>query len=126
MQNILDKREYKRLEKQIMVQFRVKQHKGQETSALYWEMVSVKNVSAGGLLFYYNRNLGFDSILDLKIDISHTAPTINCAGRVVRIEETHSHAPLRIAASFTGLGLEEKNLINRTVEEHLNGDDLAA
>jgi hypothetical protein len=87
-------------------------------SPFYWEMVSVKNVSAGGLLFYYNRNLGSDSLLDLKIDISHTTPTINCVGKVVRIEEPQPHSLFRIAASFSELSKEEKELINKTIEEN--------
>jgi hypothetical protein len=119
MHNIAEKREYKRIEKSIRALFRVKQYKGQEMSAFYWEMVSVKNVSAGGLLFYYNRNLGFDSLLDLKIDLSHTTPTINCVGKVVRVEEPQPHSLFRIAASFTELSKEEKELINKTVEENL-------
>ncbi len=101
-----------------MARLRVKQFKGQEMSAFYWEMVSVKNVSAGGLLFYHNRNLGFDSLLDFKLDISHTTPTIHCVGKVVRIEEPQPHSLFRIAASFTQMSKEEKALIDKTVEEN--------
>lgn len=102
-----------------MARFRVRQYKGQAMSAFYWEMVSVKNLSAGGLLFYYNRNLGFDSLLDLKIDIFHVIPTIHCVGKVVRVEEAQPHSLFRIAASFTELSSEQKELINKTVVENL-------
>ncbi|GJQ60730.1 MAG: PilZ domain-containing protein [Candidatus Scalindua sp. AMX11] len=118
MQNLSEKREYKRREIPVLARFRVKKYKGQEMSPFYWEMVSVKNVSAGGLLFYYNRNLGSDSLLDLKIDISYTTPTISCVGKVVRIEEPQPHSLFRIAASFSELSKEEKELINKTIEEN--------
>ena len=112
-----EKREFKRIEKPFMARFRVKQYKGLEMSSFYWDMVSVKNVSAGGMLFYYNRNLGFDSLLDLKINISHTTPTINCVGKVIRVEEPEPHSLFRIATSFTDIGKQEREIINKTALE---------
>ncbi|MDR4496491.1 MAG: PilZ domain-containing protein [Candidatus Scalindua sp.] len=112
-----EKREFKRIEKPFMARFRVKQYKGLEMSSFYWDMVSVKNVSAGGMLFYYNRNLGFESLLELKINISHTTPTINCLGKVIRIEEPEPHSLFRIATSFTDIGKKEKEIINKTALE---------
>ena len=112
-----EKREFKRIEKPFMARFRVKQYKGLEMSSFYWDMVSVKNVSAGGILFYYNRNLGFESLLELKLNISHTTPTINCLGKVIRIEEPEPHSLFRIATSFTDIGKKEKEIINKTALE---------
>ena len=46
-----------------------------------WDMVPVRDISAGGLTFNYTKNLGFNSLLDFKIDISQSTPTINCVGK---------------------------------------------
>ncbi len=119
MYNLGEKREYKRIEKPFMARFRVKQYEGQEMPSLYWDMVSVKNLSAGGTLFYCTRNLGFDSLLDFKIDISYTTPTINCVGKVIRIEEHQPHSMFRIATPFTAISKQEKEIINKTAEETL-------
>ncbi len=85
-------------------------------------------MSAGGALFYYSKYLGLGSLLDLKIDVSTTMPTVKCAGKVTRIEEpqpllTQEGQPLnsvfRIATEFTEIDEQEKELINTTVEKIL-------
>ena len=121
-------RKYKRIEKPYMARFRVKQYEDQEMSSPDWDIVAVKNLSAGGVLFNYNKNLEIDSLLDLKIDISKSTPTINCVGKIIRIEEfqhllTQDVQPLnsmfRIATEFTEIDKQERDMINITVEETL-------
>ncbi len=80
-------RKYKRTETLYMARFRVKQYEDQEISSPDWDIVAVENLSAGGMLFNYNKNLERDSLLDLKIDISKFTPTLNCVGKIIRIEE---------------------------------------
>jgi hypothetical protein len=80
-----------------------------------WDMVPVKNLSAGGMLFDYNKNLELDSILDCKIDISKSTPTINCVGKIIRIEQPQPNSMFRIAAEFTEIGEQEKEIITTTV-----------
>ncbi len=73
----------------------------------------------GGALFYYNKNLGIDSLLNLKIDVSTATPTISCVGKVTRIEQSQPHSMFRIAAEFTDIEEKEKEIINTTVKEVL-------
>jgi hypothetical protein len=80
-------RKYKRMETPYMARFRIKQYEDQAMSSTDWDIVAVKNLSAGGILFNYNKNLERDSLLDLKIDISKSTHTINCVGKIIRIEE---------------------------------------
>jgi hypothetical protein len=63
-----EKRKYRRIEKPFMARFRVKQFEGVDTPLTNWEAVTLKDVSVGGTLFNYKKNLGFNSLLDLKID----------------------------------------------------------
>ncbi len=77
----LAKRKYKKIIPPYIVRFRVKQYEGQEMPSPDWDIVAVKNLSAGGIIFdYYNRNLKIGSLLDLKIDFLKSIPTINCIG----------------------------------------------
>ncbi|MCP4268598.1 MAG: hypothetical protein GY777_23965, partial [Candidatus Brocadiaceae bacterium] len=75
MDNFIEQRKYKRIElgkwnyKEIVspciTRFRVKPCDGKEMSSLEWNIVAVKNLSAGGLMFnYYKMNLGLSSLLE--------------------------------------------------------------
>ncbi len=129
MNNSTERRKYERIEleesknrgieKQIMARFRVKQYEGLEMSSTKWDTVPVRDISAGGLAFNYIKNLGFNSLLDFKIDISQTAPTINCVGKIIRTDRPQPHSMCRIATEFTEIDKQEKEMINTTVEKVL-------
>ncbi len=114
-----ERREYERREKPYMVRFRTIPLVAIKMVSTGWDMVPVKNLSAGGMLFDYNKNLELDSLLDLKIDISRSTPTINCVGKIIRIEELQPNSMLRIATEFREIDEQEKAMINTTVEEAL-------
>jgi hypothetical protein len=120
MYNGQSKREYERIEKPYMGRLRIKQYEGLEISSAEWDMVALRDLSAGGALFYYGRYLGLSSLLDLKIDVSIATPTINCVGRVIRIEQTQPYSIFRIATEFTKIEEQEKEMINRTVADNLS------
>ena len=124
-----ERRKYKRIElakmknKKIVppyiARFRVKQYEGQEMSSPDWDIVAVKNLSAGGMVYDYNKNLELDSLLDLKIEFFKSIPAINCIGRVVRIEESQLNSMFRIAAKVTEIDEQERKMINTTIEAML-------
>ncbi len=127
MYNVTEKRKYKRIEltkrkdKKIVPPYitrsRVKQYEGQEISSPDWDIVAVKNLSAGGIIFNsYNENLEIGTLLDLKIDFIKSIPTINCIGRVIRIEESRLNSMFRIATEFTEIDELKREMINTTVE----------
>ncbi len=117
MYNNLERRKYKRKEKPYMARLRIKQYEGLEISSAEWDIVALKDLSAGGALFYYSKYLGIGSLLDLKIDVSTAMPTVKCGGKVTRIEYTQPHSILRIATEFTEIDEQEKEMINTTVEK---------
>ncbi len=102
-----------------MARLRVKQYEGLEISSSEWDMVALKDLSAGGALFYYSKYLGLGSLLDLKIDVSTAMPTVKCAGKVTRIEQSLAHSLIRIATVFTEIDEQEKEMINTAVEKAL-------
>ncbi len=113
-----ERRKYERREKPFMVRFRTIPLVAEKMVSTGWDMVPVKNLSAGGMLFDYNKNLELDSLLDFKIDISKSTPTINCVGKIIRIE-VQPISMFRIEIKFTDIGEQEKAMINTTVEEAL-------
>jgi hypothetical protein len=132
MYSVTEKRKYKRIEltkkkdKEIVppyiTRFRVKQYEGQEISSPDWDIVAVKNLSAGGMVYAfnkdYNKNLELDSLLDLKIDFFKSIPSINCIGRVVRIEEPMpmTNSMSRITVKFTEIDEQTREMINTNIE----------
>ncbi len=116
----LDKRKYKEIVTPYIARFRVKQYEGQEKPSIDWNIVAVKNLSAGGIIFnYYNENIEIGTLLDLKIGFLKSIPTINCIGRVIRIEESQLNSMFRIATELTEIDEHERKMINTTVEAAL-------
>jgi hypothetical protein len=112
-----EKRKYKRIEKPYMVRFQIKQYKGLEISTAEWDMVALKDLSTGGVLFNYNKNLGIGTVLDLKIGFSTSTPPLECAGIVTRVKEQQYTSIFGIAVAFTKIGAQEKEMINKATVE---------
>ncbi|HEC64366.1 MAG TPA: PilZ domain-containing protein [bacterium] len=115
----IKRREYKRIEKPYIARLRIKQYKGLGKPSAEWDMVTVKDLSAGGMRFNYNKNLGLGSLLDFKIDISKSTSTINCVGKVTRAEQFQSTSMFCTAIKFINIRKKEKETINTTVQELL-------
>ncbi len=119
MYNDLERRKYKRKEKPYMARLRIKQYEGLEISSAEWDIVALKDLSAGGALFYYSKYLGLASLLDLKIYLPKSTSTINCVGKITRIEQFKPTSVFTIAIKFIDIGEQEKEMINTIVEEFL-------
>ncbi len=119
MSNGQERRKYKRIEEPFMARVRTKQYEDLEMSSSDWDMVPVRDISAGGLAFDYTKNLGFNSLLDFKIAISQSTPTINCVGKIIRVEALQSLSMCRIVTEFTEIDKQEKKRLNTTIEKLL-------
>jgi hypothetical protein len=123
MYNGQERRKYKRREKLYMAGVRVKQEEGNETLSTGWDSVTLHNLSAGGTFFIYKKDLGIGTLLDLKIDDTESMFTINCVGKVTRIEQFKSTAMFCTAIEFIDIGELEKSMINTSVAEDLEYED---
>ncbi len=119
MSNFQERRKYKRIAKPYRVRFKIRSDEAQEMESDVWDSVTLHDLSAGGMLFNYNKNLGISTLLDLKIDVSKYTPTINCVGKIIRIDLSYRHSMLRTATEFTEIDEQEKEVINTTVEKAL-------
>ncbi len=114
-----ERRKYKRMEKPANVRFRTIPLVAEKIFSTDWNEVAVRNLSAGGMLFDYNKKLKLDVLLDFEIDISKSTPTINCVGKVIRIERLQPIFMFRIEIKFIYIGEQEKEIINTTIEKVL-------
>ncbi len=119
MYNSQEKREYERIEKPYRAKFKIRSDEAQEMESDVWNSVTLHNLSAGSAVFFYNKDLEIGTLLDLKIDVSKSTPTINCVGKIIRIDKPQPTSMFCIAVFFIDIGKQEKKLINKAIEEIL-------
>ena len=112
-----ERRLYKRIAKPFMARFRVLKDAVSDMSSGDWDMVVMKNLGAGGMLFNYDKEIDMGSVLDFKINFPAKDDPIECEGKVIRIEETPHPSIVRVATVFTKIREEEKTMINSLAEE---------
>ncbi len=103
----------------VRARFKVRSGEAQEMWSDGWDSVFLTNISAGGTFFYYKKDLEIGALLDLKIDVPGFILIINCVGKVTRIDKPRHTSMFGIAIKFTEIGEQEKEIINKTVEEFL-------
>jgi hypothetical protein len=110
-----ERRKYQRIERPYIVRFRVKPDESQLMTTSNWDLVAVKNMSAGGALFRYPEDLGANSNLELKIGISQSTPVINCTAKIIRVDRPQPNSMFRIVTEFTEIEEEERNMIDAAI-----------
>jgi hypothetical protein len=123
MSNGHQKREFERyenlsIEEPILARFQIRSD-AQETGSDDWDSANLLNISAGGTFFCSKKDLGIGTLLDLKIDLPKSTSTINCVGKVTRIEHFEPTSVFTNAIKFIDIGEQEKEMINTTVEKFL-------
>ncbi len=111
-----ERRKLKRIEKQYRVRFKIRSDEAQEMESDVWDSVALIDLSAGGAVFFYNKDLGIGTLLDLKIDVPKSTPTINCVGKIIRIDKTQHTSMFYITVSFIDIAEQEKERLNKSVE----------
>ncbi|MGR3292709.1 MAG: PilZ domain-containing protein [Candidatus Scalindua sp.] len=123
MYNDTERRKYQRVEKPIIIRFRVRPNNRQEMASSEWDMVGVNDLSVGGLFFNSSKNIQDGTVLDLKIGFSTSSSPVQCTGMVTRVKKQPDTSIFGIAAAFMNIAESEKELINRfinqTIPSHL-------
>ena len=123
MSNDQEKREFERhenlpIEEPTKARFQIRSNT-QGTGSDDWDSVNLLNISAGGIFFCSKKDLGIGTLLDLKIDLPKSTSTINCVGKVTRIEQIEPPSVFTYAITFIDIGEQEKEMINTTGENFL-------
>lgn len=119
MCEVSERRKYKRVEKPIIIRFRIRPQKDQEMASSDWDMVGVNDLSAIGLFFNSSYNIEIGTVLDLNIGFSTSTDPVKCMGIVTRVKEQPYTSIFGIATAFTEIEEYEKEMINRFVNAHL-------
>ena len=115
----IERRKYQRVEKPIIISFRIRPDNDQEMASSEWDMVGVNDMSVGGLFFNSSYNIQNGTVLDLKIGFSTSSTPVKCTGMVIRVKKLPHTSIFGIAAAFMEIEEEEKELVNRHVNETL-------
>ncbi|MFQ5686901.1 MAG: PilZ domain-containing protein [Candidatus Scalindua sp.] len=115
-----EKRKYQRVEKPIIIRFRIRPQKGQATAPSDWDMVGVNDLSARGLFFNSSYNIEIGTVLYLRIGFSTTTAPVKCKGIVTRVKKNPHTSIFGIATAFTDIEEHEKKMIDRFVNATLN------
>ncbi len=122
MCEVSERRKYQRVDKPIIIRFRIRPQKGQEMASSDWDMVSVNDLSARGLFFNSSYNIEIGTVLDLRIGFSTSTAPVKCIGIVIRIKK-HPHTSIfGIATAFAETEEHEKKMIDRFVNATLNSN----
>ncbi len=104
-----DKREYRRLDKKFVL--KVAPEGETHTVSHQWTLVTSKNISAGGVLFTYDRRLREGTLLTFRIHFPKR--TIDCAGVVRRSSPSAIQPLVNIAARLDGLSGDDREFIEQ-------------
>lgn len=90
-----------------------------------WDVVTIRNVSPGGLSFNYTQKFEIGTVLELDIGLSSTVGTVHCLATVRRVDEVPPKRPdlqtisvYGIAVQFNDLPEDKKEAIERLIKEH--------
>ena len=114
-----ERRKHQRVEKPIIIRFRIRPDNDQEMASSQWDMVGVNDLSVGGLFFNSSYNIQNGTVLELKIGFSTSSTPVICTGIVTRVKKQPHTSIFGIAAAFMDIEENEKELIKRYVNETL-------
>ncbi|MCP4264064.1 MAG: PilZ domain-containing protein [Candidatus Brocadiaceae bacterium] len=117
MYDTTQKRRYTRIEHPYITRFRVKPNATVDMAQVYWDMVAVNNLSAGGLFFHARKDWDVGMILDLKIGFSISRPSILCVGKVIRTKRHLNTSIIGFAIEFTEIDKHIKEVIHLTASQ---------
>ncbi len=115
-------RKYVRVVKPCSVKFRVKSNETLNNVSEEWDMVTTNNFSANGIFFFSNRFLEIGTILELKIDFSHSHPPIICTGEIIRMSKLLGTSTIGFAIEFTKTEEQTKKIISKIIEGVVAGN----
>ncbi|MFA7677320.1 MAG: PilZ domain-containing protein [Candidatus Omnitrophota bacterium] len=75
----------------------------------------VKNISAGGLLFYASKSIPADSIVELDVNFPVYKRPIKVTCRVVRVKPLKRIPGFDVAVEFVDIDKEAQGFINRKI-----------
>jgi hypothetical protein len=114
-----DRRRHKRISKSYIAWLRFADESQKNLdNAMHrdWDMVSVYDLSAGGISLCYNRAVALEAIIQLRIKFPFKSKAIDCTGRLSRSASIDNSSLHRIAARFECINESDKSLIDSVAD----------
>ncbi len=108
-----ERKAFKRIKQQFTTRIRV----SNLDEMLGWNLVVSRNLSAGGILFNFDREIPMDTPVELKIQFPLLRDPIFCKGKVVRVQRSELPSIYSIAALFTHIDTPFVETINAAAED---------
>jgi len=84
-----------------------------------WSMMSIADISAKGLAFYYNKNIQIGTALDFQIKLPvGDDHCIDCVGRVIRIEPAMGKPGSKVGIEFVEISEKGRDMIEKFAKEY--------
>lgn len=106
-----EKREFIRLSAHHLLKYKVVG--GQDSLSF------VRNLSAGGILFYASDNIVVGSILEVKINLLPNPEPIQATIKVVRVKHLKKARGVNIAAVFVNIDDKDKEIIGKKISKYM-------
>ena len=113
-----EKRAYRRIDKSFLTRLKIMPSKINKLKETFWDLITTKNLSAGGLLFNYYKDVPVGAEIELRIVFPLADRPIECIGKVVRSQKIIDNgvkSAYRIAAQFEDINEQDKRSINSSV-----------
>lgn len=114
-----ERRRYKRIGKAFLSWFRTIKIILAKRYPSKWDVVSTRDLSAGGILFSYNNGLKIGTSVQFRIIFPFSAQIIRCIGKIVRCEKPSKNSYPKlffVAAEFDKIKEKDKELIKSVAE----------
>jgi len=115
-----EKRKHKRIERSFMSWFRTISFVFIGRCFSKWDIVTVRNLSAGGMLFNYYNNIELGTQVNFRIIFPLSAHAICCIGKIIRNNKPSVNPNTRIslvAAEFEKIKKKDRDLIDAVADE---------
>src|SRR5258708_5975256 len=107
-----EKRKSKRIDQPYNVRIRVRSHSNED-----WNLVLIRDISNGGILFNNHQEIAIGTLLDLKINIVFEEPPIECSAKVLRCRALGQSGLYEVGLQFEPQDFQNRQKIDRAVEK---------
>jgi len=121
----LERRKHKRIKRTCTVRIRPFQEGMDASRSARWDMVTMQNLSASGILFTSTEKLPLGAMLEFNISSPFSAEPIHCIGQVGRVEERQSSkisvaqiSVYSIAVFFKNINADKQEAIKKICDGH--------
>jgi hypothetical protein len=113
-----ERREYRRITKSFMSWLRLIPCARKNRQPVAWDIVTTRDLSAGGMLFSYDRQIDIGIGARFRVIFPFADHLIECAGEIIRDEKIDSFkypSMHHIAVRFGRISTVNKKFVNKTV-----------